>query len=109
MMRIPISIKRIQFNLSLTFKGAKEIVPYLPEVGISHIYASSIFRGRLREGESPTGQDIVADTYIVLPEGIFTLWKDVIGAQAIKGEKGLACKRSTKIFSVALFISEEEI
>lgn len=46
MMHIPISTYRIQFNPSFGFRVAKKIVPYLAKLGISHIYASPIFKSR---------------------------------------------------------------
>ncbi|NLG18495.1 MAG: malto-oligosyltrehalose synthase [Fibrobacter sp.] len=45
-MDIPISTYRLQFNPSFTFKDASSIIPYLKELGISHIYASPIFKAR---------------------------------------------------------------
>ena len=46
MMHIPIATYRIQFNPSLGFRVAKKIISYLAELGISHIYASPIFKAR---------------------------------------------------------------
>lgn len=37
---IPVSTYRLQFNRHFTFRDAEKIVPYLKEIGISHIYAS---------------------------------------------------------------------
>jgi len=42
-MRIPSSTYRLQFNPEFKFADAVEIVPYLAELGISHIYASPVF------------------------------------------------------------------
>jgi (1->4)-alpha-D-glucan 1-alpha-D-glucosylmutase len=38
--RPPVSTYRLQFHSGFTFKDATEIVPYLTELGISHVYAS---------------------------------------------------------------------
>ena len=55
-MRIPVATYRIQFNPSFDFQAAKEIIPYLAELGISDIYASPIFKAR--KG-STHGYDVV--------------------------------------------------
>ncbi|RQW77879.1 MAG: malto-oligosyltrehalose synthase, partial [Geobacter sp.] len=39
--RIPVATYRLQFNRQFTFADAQEILPYLNELGISDIYASS--------------------------------------------------------------------
>jgi (1->4)-alpha-D-glucan 1-alpha-D-glucosylmutase len=43
---IPRATYRIQFNPDFTFKDAMAIVPYLHELGISHLYASPILQAR---------------------------------------------------------------
>ena len=43
---IPTATYRIQFNKEFTFVHAVEIVPYLAELGVSHVYASPFFRAR---------------------------------------------------------------
>ena len=40
--KIPDSTYRIQFNKEFTFNMAKEIIPYLKRLGISHVYASPL-------------------------------------------------------------------
>lgn len=45
-MNIPHATYRIQFNNAFTFKDAQQLVPYLAEMGISHIYASPIFKAK---------------------------------------------------------------
>lgn len=42
-MTIPTSTYRIQFRNGMTFDKAVELVPYLRDLGISHLYASPIF------------------------------------------------------------------
>ncbi len=41
---IPSATYRLQFNKDYTFRQASELVPYLHELGISHLYASPIFK-----------------------------------------------------------------
>ena len=53
--RIPSSTYRLQFNRQFTFAQAREIVPYLDELGISDCYASPYFQAR---AESLHGYDI---------------------------------------------------
>src|SRR5207302_6876215 len=56
MYRVPRATYRIQFNAGFTFADAREIVPYLAELGISDIYASPILKAR--KGSSH-GYDVV--------------------------------------------------
>lgn len=56
MMQIPIATYRIQFNAGFDFQVAKNIVPYLAELGISDLYASPILTAR--KG-STHGYDVV--------------------------------------------------
>jgi len=42
-MTLPCATYRLQFREGMTFERAAEIVPYLAELGISHLYASPIF------------------------------------------------------------------
>jgi len=60
-MRIPRATYRIQFNPSFGFLAAKELVPYLAELGISDLYASPIFKAR--KGSSH-GYDVVDQNQI---------------------------------------------
>jgi (1->4)-alpha-D-glucan 1-alpha-D-glucosylmutase len=41
---LPTATYRLQFNHEFTFAAARAIVPYLATLGISHVYASPIFR-----------------------------------------------------------------
>ncbi|EDY20758.1 malto-oligosyltrehalose synthase [Chthoniobacter flavus Ellin428] len=41
---IPTATYRFQFNKEFTFRDARALVPYLHDLGISHVYASPIFR-----------------------------------------------------------------
>jgi (1->4)-alpha-D-glucan 1-alpha-D-glucosylmutase len=56
-MRIPIATYRFQFNKGFTFAQARELLPYLRDLGISDVYASPIF---LAGPESTHGYDICA-------------------------------------------------
>jgi (1->4)-alpha-D-glucan 1-alpha-D-glucosylmutase len=53
--RIPIATYRLQFSKHFTFQQAREIVPYLDQLGISHAYASPYFQAG---AESLHGYDI---------------------------------------------------
>ncbi len=55
-MNIPLSSYRLQFNQNFTFDNARAILDYLHRLGISHIYASPIFKAR--KG-STHGYDVV--------------------------------------------------
>jgi (1->4)-alpha-D-glucan 1-alpha-D-glucosylmutase len=54
--RIPLSTYRLQFNRDFTFNQAREIIPYLHELGISHLYASPYLKAR---PASRHGYDII--------------------------------------------------
>ena len=53
--RIPTCTYRLQFNRRFTFADAREIVPYLHELGVSDVYASPYFQA---SPESLHGYDI---------------------------------------------------
>jgi (1->4)-alpha-D-glucan 1-alpha-D-glucosylmutase len=53
--RIPRATYRLQFNRNFTFRDARELVPYLYDLGISDCYASPLFKAR---PESDHGYDI---------------------------------------------------
>ncbi|MBI2853755.1 MAG: malto-oligosyltrehalose synthase [Chloroflexi bacterium] len=44
--RYPVSTYRLQFNRSFTFRDATKLVPYLHDLGISHVYASPYLKTR---------------------------------------------------------------
>jgi (1->4)-alpha-D-glucan 1-alpha-D-glucosylmutase len=52
---IPSATYRFQFNKNWTFNQARELVPYLASLGISHVYASPYFKA---SPESTHGYDI---------------------------------------------------
>jgi len=41
---IPIATYRLQFNQDFTFRQARDLIPYLHKLGISHIYSSPYFK-----------------------------------------------------------------
>ncbi len=43
-MNVPSATYRLQFSSSFNFRMARDILPYLEELGISHVYASPIFK-----------------------------------------------------------------
>jgi len=53
---IPRATYRIQLNTNFTFNDATAIIPYLAELGISHVYCSPYFRAR---AGSTHGYDVV--------------------------------------------------
>ncbi len=44
--RIPLSVYRLQFNHTFTFRDAQQLIPYLYELGISDCYASPYMKAR---------------------------------------------------------------
>ncbi len=56
MLPLPRATYRLQFNRTFTFNDARDIVPYLHELGISHCYASPLLKARCG---SSHGYDIV--------------------------------------------------
>jgi (1->4)-alpha-D-glucan 1-alpha-D-glucosylmutase len=60
-MRVPSATYRVQFHLNFRFSDAEAIVPYLHEMGITHLYASP--RGRARKG-SMHGYDVADPRHI---------------------------------------------
>jgi (1->4)-alpha-D-glucan 1-alpha-D-glucosylmutase len=44
--RVPVATYRLQFNRAFTFEDARRVVPYLADLGISDVYASSYLAAR---------------------------------------------------------------
>jgi (1->4)-alpha-D-glucan 1-alpha-D-glucosylmutase len=44
--RLPESTYRLQFHAGFTFRGAASIVPYLRDLGVTHVYASPYLKAR---------------------------------------------------------------
>jgi (1->4)-alpha-D-glucan 1-alpha-D-glucosylmutase len=55
LLSVPVATYRLQFNRDFGFDAARRVLPYLRDLGISHIYASPYFKAR--EG-STHGYDI---------------------------------------------------
>jgi (1->4)-alpha-D-glucan 1-alpha-D-glucosylmutase len=53
--RIPLSTYRIQFTREFSFERAREIIPYLADLGITELYASPIFQA---SSSSTHGYDV---------------------------------------------------
>ncbi len=60
-MKAPLATYRVQLNRGFGFSDLKEVVPYLAKLGVSHIYASPIFKAR---AGSMHGYDVVDPTSI---------------------------------------------
>ena len=72
---IPASTYRLQFSAAFTFKDAIAIIPYLAELGVSHVYASSYLSAR---SGSTHGYDVI-DHNAINPEiGNETDFKDYL-------------------------------
>lgn len=71
-MKAPIATYRLQLHKDFPFARAAELAPYLKELGVSHLYASPVFRAR---AGSMHGYDVV-DPTVINPE--------------LGGEEGLA-------------------
>ena len=53
---VPLSTYRLQFNNRFHFEQARQLIPYLQKLGITHLYSSPILKAR--EG-SQHGYDII--------------------------------------------------
>jgi (1->4)-alpha-D-glucan 1-alpha-D-glucosylmutase len=74
-MNIPKSTYRLQFNSSFGFREAKEMLPYVTQLGISWIYASPIFKAR---AGSMHGYDIVDQNQLNPELGLADDFKSLI-------------------------------
>ncbi len=63
-LRIPLATYRLQLNQAFTFTQAAQIVPYLAQLGVSHVYCSPYLKAR---SGSSHGYDIV-DHHLFNPE-----------------------------------------
>ncbi len=61
MINLPAATYRLQFNKDFNFESARKILPYLQELGITHIYASPIFKA---SKGSMHGYDVVDPTQL---------------------------------------------
>ena len=55
-LNVPVATYRVQLNKTFDFDDLRQVLPYLSQLGISHIYASPIFE--VKKG-SMHGYDIV--------------------------------------------------
>jgi (1->4)-alpha-D-glucan 1-alpha-D-glucosylmutase len=76
-MQIPLSTYRIQFSPHFGFRKAREIVPYLHDLGISHLYASPIFRARKA---STHGYDVLDPNQLNPELGTAAEFEDLVRA-----------------------------
>ena len=81
-MNTPTATYRIQFNKDFTFSNLKEILPYLSQLGISHIYASPIFQAK--KG-SMHGYDVTDPTAINEELGGRAAFEEVVKAASALG------------------------
>ncbi|MBU2574712.1 MAG: malto-oligosyltrehalose synthase [Elusimicrobia bacterium] len=63
-MKAPLATYRLQLNKDFPFGSARGVVPYLSRLGISHLYASPVFKAR---AGSLHGYDVV-DPAVINPE-----------------------------------------
>ncbi|UMY19180.1 malto-oligosyltrehalose synthase [Methylobacterium organophilum] len=80
----PRATYRLQFHEGFTFADAREIVPYLARLGISHVYASPLQRAR---PGSTHGYDIVDHSQInpeIGGEDGFVAFSDALKAHGLK-------------------------
>ncbi|HYG54470.1 MAG TPA: malto-oligosyltrehalose synthase [Burkholderiales bacterium] len=61
---LPVATYRLQFHKDFRFADALKIVPYLAELGVSHVYASPVFKAR---PGSNHGYDVL-DQRVINPE-----------------------------------------
>ncbi len=76
-MRIPTSTYRIQFNPRFGFQQASFILPYLSDLGISHVYASPVFRAR---PSSAHGYDVTAPDQLNSELGTMEEFENLLSA-----------------------------
>ena len=60
-MSIPTATYRVQLNGDFTFLEATKLVPYLSQLGISHLYCSPIFQAR---SGSSHGYDVTSPLHL---------------------------------------------
>ncbi len=76
-MQIPLATYRLQFGPRFGFRQARTIVGYLCDLGISHLYASPIFKARKA---SPHGYDVVDPNQLNPELGSATEFEDLVRA-----------------------------
>ena len=48
---VPVAAYRLQFRREFPLQDARSLIPYLEELGITHVYASPLFAARRGEAE----------------------------------------------------------
>ncbi len=74
-MRLPVATYRVQLNKSFDFNKLKATLPYLVELGISHVYASPVFKAR---SGSLHGYDILDSNQINNELGGLAAFNDLL-------------------------------
>jgi len=78
----PSATYRLQFNSGFTFRDARVLVPYLHQLGVSHVYASPIFKAR--KG-STHGYDVIDPTQLNPELGTTSDFLELVGALKSRG------------------------
>src|SRR5262249_26988532 len=74
---LPESTSRLQFHAGFTFRDATRLVPYLADLGVTHLYASPFLRAR---PASKHGYDIVSHQVLNPEIGTEADFADLVGA-----------------------------
>ena len=88
-MLTPVATYRIQFSPSFGFDSARSIVPYLSELGISHIYASPILKAK---SGSPHCYDVVDPNRLNPALGTEDDFQRLIKARSEERRVGKECR-----------------
>jgi len=83
-LNVPVATYRVQLNADFNFDNLKQIVPYLNQLGISHIYASPIFQAKKGSGH---GYDIVDPNQISSDLGGQAAFESLMGEVSAYGLK----------------------
>ena len=81
-MRVPLATYRLQFNSSFGFRDALSLVPYLYDLGISDVYASPIFRSRIK---SAHGYDVTDHSQLNPELGSVDDFRELVAALKSRG------------------------
>ena len=93
---IPCATYRIQFRNGMTFDRVVELVPYLKDLGISHLYASPIFTAATG---STHGYDVTDPNEIDPAIGGCPRFVPLTGARPRAGTGGFVVFRPPPTFS----------
>jgi len=81
-LKAPLATYRVQLNRGFGFSDLKSVVPYLADLGVSHIYASPIFKAR---AGSTHGYDVVDPNVINEELGGKTAFEELINEASVYG------------------------